>query len=372
MCSPGLPNPIGARLLRLAIPVTCAMLFLKVTPGIAQTPMAMPTPTQHAAGAADQNKTLAEQLADLRAQVARLQITQQSAPTKKSAQPGMTMANGKEAGMPMTGDKGEMGAMPQGSTGTADQSRMLADQIADLRAQVASLQAARQVVPMKNAKPGMSMGNGGGMPMPMMDGKGQMAEMPSMPTMPPAGAMSDDKGEMSGMSGEGKGGSPAAAMGMCCMGEMGAMAGGGRPGMGGPSPQSAGAMPGMSTPTSALPGQPGASHLYHIGSTGFFLNHPQHITLTQDQRSMLNRLKEKAMLDRASTQRRLDQAEQELYGLTGMDQPDASRIQAKISEIEKLRSDERMNFIRAVGEATNVLSHEQHLALMGTMTTGRE
>ena len=81
----------------------------------------------------------------------------------------------------------------------------------------------------------------------------------------------------------------------------------------------------------------------------------------------LNRLKEKAMLERASAQRRIDQNEQELYALTGADQPDTSKIQVKIGEIEKLRGDERMNFIRTVGEATNVLSHEQHLALMGTM-----
>ena len=116
-----------------------------------------------------------------------------------------------------------------------------------------------------------------------------------------------------------------------------------------------------------MPAQPGASHLYHIGSTGFFLNHPQHITLNQDQRLTLNRLKEKAMLERASIQRRIDQGEQELYALTGSDQPDTSTIQAKVAEIEKLRGDQRMSFIRAVGEATNVLTHDQHLALMGTM-----
>ena len=34
---------------------------------------------------------------------------------------------------------------------------------------------------------------------------------------------------------------------------------------------------GMSMP-SALPGFPGQSHLYHIGATGFFLDHPEHIT----------------------------------------------------------------------------------------------
>ena len=197
---------------------------------------------------------------------------------------------------------------------------------------------------------------------------------------PPATPMKEDKGMM-GMMGGMSGGAqnsapatPAAAMGMCCMGEMGGMSGaqaaGGMSGMGGAQP--AAGMAGMSGPSSAMPAQPGASHLYHIGSTGFFLNHPQHITLTQDQKMTLNRLKEKAMLDRASTQRRIDQGEQELYILTGADQPDISKIQAKVTEIEKLRGDERMNFIQAVADATKVLTHEQHLALIGTMTASKK
>lgn len=121
-----------------------------------------------------------------------------------------------------------------------------------------------------------------------------------------------------------------------------------------------------------MPGQPGASHLYHIGSTGFFLDHATHIALTSEQKRTLNRLKEKALLDRATQQRRIDQAEQELYMLTGADQPDTTQIQAKIAEIEKLRTDQRMNFIRAVGEAANVLTHDQHRTLLGTMTSNQK
>jgi len=163
---------------------------------------------------------------------------------------------------------------------------------------------------------------------------------------------------------------PAAAMGMCCMGEMGGMPAGANNGMRNTSPS--GAMAGMSGPSSALPGQPGASHLYHIGSTGFFLNHPRHITLTPDEKLTLNRLKERAMLERAAEQRQIDQAEQELYMLTGADQPDQARIQAKVAEIEKLRAEQRMNFIRAVGEAGNVLTPEQRQALLGTMSANRK
>ena len=121
-----------------------------------------------------------------------------------------------------------------------------------------------------------------------------------------------------------------------------------------------------------MPGQPGASHLYHIGSTGFFLNHSKHITLTPEQKMTLNRLKEKALLDRTTAQRRMGQAEQDLYILTGADQPDTAKIQAKVAEIEKLRTDQRMAFIRAVSEAVNVLTHDQHQALLGTMTPNQK
>ena len=54
---------------------------------------------------------------------------------------------------------------------------------------------------------------------------------------------------------------------------------------------------------SALPGFPGASHLYHIGATGFFLDHPQHIALSTKQQMMLNQIKEQSALNRASADR---------------------------------------------------------------------
>ena len=246
---------------------------------------------------------------------------------------------------------------------SSSQNKQLADQVADLRAQVAKLQAAVQQSGSGNrssANSGMAMGTTA-----KSKGMGGMA-MSGNAAMPAGGGMGmgmgmmGEKGEMGGMSGGAMGGmspAPAAAMGMCCMGEMGGMSGG--------APQPKGGMAAMNAPSSAMPGQPGASHLYHMGSTGFFLDHSQHITLSQDQKLNLNRLKERAMLDRASEQRRIDQAEQELYSLTGADQLDNSKVQAKIGEIEKVRAEQRMNFIRAVGQASNVLTHEQHQALMG-------
>lgn len=144
---------------------------------------------------------------------------------------------------------------------------------------------------------------------------------------------------------------------MCCMkmmGSMGASKMAKKKGMGG-----------MKT-SSALPGFPGMSHLYHIGSTGFFLDHSTHITLTPDQQMTLNRIKEKATLDQSDADRKIAEAEQQMWQLTAADSPDADKIEAKTREIEKLRADQRLAFIRAVGEAAKVLTPEQQQVLLGT------
>ena len=119
-------------------------------------------------------------------------------------------------------------------------------------------------------------------------------------------------------------------------------------------------------PTSRLPGFPGASHLYHVGASGFFLDHPQHITLSTEQQTVLNRIKEKALLDRANSGRRIDEAEQELWTLTAADAPDSVKIEAKVRAIEKLGGDQRLAVIRTVGEAAKVLTADQQAALLGT------
>ena len=131
-------------------------------------------------------------------------------------------------------------------------------------------------------------------------------------------------------------------------------------------PASPSKQPGPALPFSALPGNPGASHLYHIGATGFFLDHPQHITLSTEQRKALNQIKERAALDKSSADRKVQEAEQQLWKLTAADQPDAAKIEAKVREVEKLRGDERLGFIRAVSEAAKVLTQEQRMSLVGT------
>jgi Spy/CpxP family protein refolding chaperone len=117
-------------------------------------------------------------------------------------------------------------------------------------------------------------------------------------------------------------------------------------------------------PLSTLPGMPGVSHLYHIGSAGFFLNQPQ-IQLTTDQQSRLRQIMERALLDRGNADRAIERAEEELWTLTG-DGTDAARVEAKIAEIERGRTNQRIEFIRSVGEGIEVLTPEQRTALVGT------
>ncbi len=120
----------------------------------------------------------------------------------------------------------------------------------------------------------------------------------------------------------------------------------------------------MDMPTS-LPGFPGASHVYHIGQTGFFLDHPEHITLTDEQQAKLNSIKESSLLATSTAQREIEEAEQGLWTLTAADVPDIKKIEAKAKQIAQLEVENRMAFIRSVGEAASVLTREQRQALVG-------
>ena len=117
--------------------------------------------------------------------------------------------------------------------------------------------------------------------------------------------------------------------------------------------------------SSSLPGVPGVSRLCHVGATGFFLNQPEHITLTTKQQVALNRMKQKSLLSKSTAQRKIEEAEQELWELTGADEPDAALIGAKVQAIERLRGEQRIAFIRSVAEAARMLSDEQRQRLLG-------
>ena len=213
--------------------------------------------------------------------------------------------------------------------------------------------------------PGMSGGaaSAGGMMGMMEKMMGMMDKMMSMGggTPMPDGAMDMDKMKMGG--GSSMPPPPAAAMaahGMAMGKDMMKMKLAGMMGMGVMPAAAPGAMP-----PSALPGFPGASHLYHIGATDFFLDHPEHITLTTEQQAALNQAREQAALAQSTADRAIQQAEQELWTLTASDQPDAAKIQSKIDEVEKLNGDKRLGFIRAVGEASKLLTDQQRKILTG-------
>ena len=191
--------------------------------------------------------------------------------------------------------------------------------------------------------------------------------MPGLMNMPITGGIGMGMGGMSGMmdmdmmmGGMGGKGGSMSGMGMMedDMDMMGMMGKGSMGGMG---------AKGMKMKmASALPGFPGASHIYHIGATDFFLDHPEHITLSTEQKTKLGQMKQKATTEKASAQRKIEEGEQQLWELTAADQPDAAKIEAKVREVEKLRGDQRLAFIRAVGEAARVLTDEQRMTVAAT------
>jgi hypothetical protein len=261
---------------------------------------------------------------------------------------GMGMTEGGSPGGP-----GKPGAVPTTSNESPiDQLQQLRDKVAALetslaqRHQVARAQAGQE-------EPAPDMGMMGRVRTGGDEGTGMMG----------SGMM----GGGMGMMGRGSmGGRQAMGGGMGMMGgDMETMGGEGMLGMGAMGKAKRMGMGAMGMATS-LPGFPGISHLYHIGAEGFFLNHVEHITLSAEQRKKLNKIKEKALLGGSSCERTVEQAEQELWESTASDAPDATAIEAKVREIEKLRGDQRLAFIRAVGEAAKVLTDNQRRALAGT------
>lgn len=215
----------------------------------------------------------------------------------------------------------------------------LAAQLRELQTKVDKLEAELKKSSKMQVKSMPGMGMKKGMGMSPMAGKEMMSKKKAM--------MSEKKKMASGM---GMSGKKKMGMGMSGMAMMGKVKGTDK----------------MQV-ASALPGFAGASHIYHIGATSFFLDHSEHITLTQEQQLKLNQIKEKTLLDQATFERTIAQAEQELWVLTGSDKPDATKIEAKIRDIEKQSGEKRIAFIRAVGEAAKVLTDEQRKALVGTL-----
>ena len=138
----------------------------------------------------------------------------------------------------------------------------------------------------------------------------------------------------------------------------------------GKGPKDVGGMAGMKDMTkmqkgTALPAFPGAVEIYHIGASDFFIDQSDHIKLTTEQQTTLNSLKGKALLAKSTSDRKIEESEQELWSLSGSDRPDATKLDATVREIEKLRGDQRLAFIQSVGDAAQVLTDDQRKALIG-------
>ena len=292
------------------------------------------------ADAAKGDPALSQDVLQLQAKIAQLEAAlAKGAPTKAAAPAGAPMpgmpfaAPAASPPMGMGTDKMKPGAaMPGMSAGATPAPPMAGMNMMGMMDKMMGMMD--KMMSMGGGAPmpsGGAMPSGGGMGMDMMKmGGGPMPAAP-MPGMSGGGMMDMMKMEMAGMMGMGA--MPAAAPG--------------------------------AMPQSALPGFPGASHLYHIGATDFFLDHPQHIALTTEQQAGLNKTKEQAALAKSTADRAVVQAEQELWTLTAADRPDAAKIEGKIAEIGKLRGDERIAFIRAVGEASKLLTDDQRKSLTG-------
>lgn len=317
------PRLIGAGLLAVTLFVTVGLNTLT-----AQTPPDPAHAAHVAAGAmppdaAKGDPALAQQVSELRAKVAQLEATLASAPSMAAAPAGTAMP-----GMPPAAPAMSMGMDKMKSGGA-----------------MANMSPAAAPAPPMAGINGTAPPAGGMMGMMSQ----MMGMMDKMMPMAPAAPMPGGSMPAAAM--------PAGGMNMMAMDKMEMAEMMGMAPMPGVAPEA--------LPQSALPGFPGSSHLYHIGATGFFLDHPQHIALTIQQQVGLNKAKEQAALAKSTADRAVEQAEQELWTLTAADQPDATAIQAKIATIGKLRGDERLAFIRAVGDASKILTDEQRKSLTG-------
>ena len=327
-------------LIKRGLPALLATGILAATL-MAQTPVDPATHAAHvAAGTMPPDPALSQQLSQLQAKNAQLEAALAKSAPPTAAMPGMPAAAPAKGMGKMKAPAPMAGMAPGGATPAP-------------------------------AMPGMS--GGGGM-MGMMDKMmGMMDKMMSMgggampaggaPMAPAApGGMGMDMMKMGGMPAPMPPGAPAAGMsgggmGMMAMDQMEMAGMMGMAAMGGGAP--------AAMPQSALPGFPGASHLYHLGATGFFLDHGTHIALPTEQTAALNQAKEKATLAKSTADRVIEQAEQELWTLTSSDLPDITAIEAKTAEIGKLTGETRVAFIRAVGEASKLLTDEQRKSLTG-------
>lgn len=298
---------------------------------LAAEPATDPVHAAHVGAAASQagGQTVDAQLAEMLARIQRLEATVQQQPGSAAGATPMTGTPGMALGAkPMQGKMAGMSAMGSGDPPSGGTPGAM--------------------------KPTGGMGGMGGAASPPAGAMGMMGMMDKMMSMMDkmmsmeGGAMPASAPAAAGMSGDGR-------MGMEKM-EMA-----GKTGAAGTTP--------MTIP-SDLPGSPSAPRIFHVGATGFFLDQTAAIKLTVDQQATLIGFKQKSIGDLGAARLRIDQAEQDLWVLTGSERPDPMALEAKVREIERLKGDQRIAFIRSVGEAASVLTDDQRAALLGTGAPG--
>ena len=110
---------------------------------------------------------------------------------------------------------------------------------------------------------------------------------------------------------------------------------------------------------------PEGSHLLHLGVGSFYLPHRGRLRLSPEQRDRLRLLRDAATDAWRSGEAAIERQELELWELTGASPPPAAAIEAKVEEIERSRTAQRLDYIQAVREASSILSEEQQRALTG-------
>lgn len=112
----------------------------------------------------------------------------------------------------------------------------------------------------------------------------------------------------------------------------------------------------------------GPPALLHLGAKNFFLDQPQKLTLSAEQAKRIGEIKERTAMDMMASDKKIQEAEQQIWKLTSSDRPAPDEIEGRVREVEKLRADQRIAFIRSVSEAANLLTAEQKEVL--TRETG--
>lgn len=123
--------------------------------------------------------------------------------------------------------------------------------------------------------------------------------------------------------------------------------------------------PGYGPVTSGVATPQQVNHLYHRGSKQFYLELAKPLALTDEQTRRLRHLWEFDQGEKLRYRDALKRSEQELWHLTGADEPSLPDIETVIRRVEGLNAERRLTFIRRVVYAASILTSHQREMLRG-------